>query len=429
MSLVLSLYRAASAALSPFAGIALDRRAAAGKEDPARTGERLGEARLARPEGPLLWMHGASVGEARLLLLILSGLRERGYEGAALLTTQTLTGARTVAAAAEDDPRLIHQMAPIDTAKATQLFVAHWRPDAFVLAEGELWPNLIRAAGEADIPRLFVNARMTAKSLKGWRRLPAAFDTLLAGFDFIGAADARTANGLEDLLGRGVDTLGNLKLTAPQKSLPETQARDAKSLKAGAFRGRPVLLAASTHDSEEALILSVFRVLRLSHPDLALILAPRHPERSDAILQLLSGFDVARRSRAEPPTPATDILFADTLGEMGLWIALSDAVYLGGGHARGVGGHDPVEAVRAGRPVVTGPLAFNFEDLLQALEKTGAVGIAAGHDALLLALEAALARGPSTADAASLAVLDGAKPAMIATLAAIERALKGRPHA
>ncbi len=385
MSVGRTLYLTATGLGAPLVPALLKRRADAGKEAPERLNERVARDLPARPQGPLVWMHGASVGECRLLLGVVAALRRRGVEANVLLTSQTLTSAAIVASAGVAGLR--HQMAPVDTPAGARRFLAHWHPDLAVFAEGEIWPNLLGQLKRSATPALLVNARMTPKSRRGWTRFAGTAREVFSAFDVILAADEATAQTFQALAPGRVSLAGNLKAALPPPPVDD----GALALLRREFIGsRRCLVAASTHEGEEALVLSALERLA---PRPALVLVPRHPERGDALAALLrdTGLTHARHSRGERAGRACDVLLADTLGEMGLWYRLADLVYLGGGHAAGVGGHNPVEPVQLGTPVVSGPDVFNFSGVMAPLCEAGAVRLAPAGE-LVSALRDGLTR-------------------------------------
>ena len=364
MPVGLTLYKLVMFLIAPFAGAIFRRRARAGKEDASRIAERFTRSPLPRPEGRLIWMHAASVGESQILLELARRMIGDGLSNASILfTCQTQTAAQRIEGAIEEmeypeTVRLLHRMAPVDSGGSAKRFLRHWSPQAAIFAEGEIWPNLLLRLRKDGVKTALINARMTEKSIKGWLRWDRTARIVFSCFDLLIAADLQTKTGLEALSGKTVKHPGNLKSALP---IPEADAAAVSKVKAS-IRSGPVLLAASTHPGEEALVLDA---LMHMDPKPFLIIAPRHPERGDDIMGLLSctDFNIARRSDEDELTPETDILLADTMGEMGLWYRLADAVYLGGGHAPGVGGHNPIEALRLSKPILSGPSVFNFRDL------------------------------------------------------------------
>lgn len=367
MTPALHLYRLITRAASPFLGGLLKRRARAGKEDFSRLNERFAKNMPRRATGSLLvWLHGASVGESKLLLELGNRLLAARPDLMLLFTTQTQTSARLLGPILPD--RAIHLMAPLDTPAIAKRFMRHWQPDLCIFGEGEIWPNLILEAEKSGASRALVNGRMTDSSAIGWQRWRGAFQRLVGKFDVVLTADTDTAQRLENLLDKPVQSTGNLKSALPPPAASEVELQRFRE---NFLASRHCLLAASTHQGEEAIFLDALK----EDSDSALIIAPRHPERGWEVEALLKerGLTYARRSRGEVPTPRTRVLLADTMGEMGLWYRLADAVFLGGGHAPGVGGHNPLEPVRLGRPVVTGPDVFNFATMMDDMEARGLI--------------------------------------------------------
>ena len=383
MTLGLFLYRLLTTLMTPFLGVFFRRRVKVGKEADGRFNERIAKRLQPRPDGRLVWLHAASVGESQLLLELVRRLAPKVTQRTTFLfTCQTQTAANLVANAITDDPSLkklsaIQQMAVFDSPGGARRFLDHWQPSLAIFAEGEIWPNLLLGLKTRNIQSALINARMTENSLKGWMRWPKTARAVFGSFDHLISADLQTKTGLEELSGLPVLNPGNLKSALPAPSVND----DELSVLRQAIGERRILLAASTHAGEEALALDAFMKLT---PNDFMIIAPRHPERGDEIDGLLSctRFGISRRSKGDPVTEDTQILLADTMGEMGLWYRLADAVYLGGGHAPGVGGHNPLEALRLNKPVITGPSLFNFKDLSERLKPHQGFSIVEDADAL-----------------------------------------------
>ena len=372
----LVLYRLATLGLAPFVPLILAHRARSGKESPERLNERLARQLPERPPGPLVWMHGASVGEAQILLGLAGKLAARDQNLSYLLTCQTMTAAHLIGGRLPTGG--LQQMAPVDTPAAARRFLSHWQPDLAVLAEGEIWPNLLVGAASHGTPLALVNARMTHKSTSSWGRWPATARRLFGSFDLILPADADTASSLEALAGKPVNAASNLKRGLPP---PPVDVQAVEHMRGQFLAGRKCILAASTHPGEEEMFL---QAARAAAPDAALVIALRHPERAAEVAELLSrqGLSFVRRSLNERPTENTQVLLADTIGEMGLWYRMADAVFLGGASVEGIGGHNPIEPLQLGKRLVTGPYGFNFDDLFSELNARGLVEIAASTDAL-----------------------------------------------
>jgi 3-deoxy-D-manno-octulosonic-acid transferase len=361
-SLELIAYRLITTLARPAAGLILRMRARRGKEDLARRGERLGVASTPRPDGALVWVHAASVGEANAALPLVGRLLQAVPGLNILLTTGTVTSARFVA------PRLppgcIHQYVPLDSAPLVRRFLDYWRPALAVFTEQEVWPNLIFETGTRNIPLALVNARMSKVSFTRWQRRARAAHDLFSRFDVVltqnqGLADNFTALGAHPAI-----AVGNLKIDAPP--LPVEPARFAEL--DTALAGRARILAASTHDGEESIIADAHRILARHVPGLLTIIAPRHPERGTAVAEALkaSGFRIAQRSHGELADARTDIYVADTIGELGTLYSIAPISIIGASLVER-GGHNPIEAVRHGSAVLTGPHWANFDDAYTAL--------------------------------------------------------------
>jgi 3-deoxy-D-manno-octulosonic-acid transferase len=355
----LALYRAITSLVEPLAPGLLRRRAARGKEELARLNERLGRPTLPRPAGPLVWLHGVSVGESVSLLPLIDRIRAEKPGLTVLVTSGTVTSAQLLAKRLPAG--VIHQYAPVDGPRTVARFLDHWKPDTALFAESELWPNLLLAARKRGIKLALVSARITRHSADGWAKRPAAAQTLLGAFDLILPQDAASAERLASL-GATVGPELNLKYVAA--SLPCDEA-ELKRLKA-AIGKRPVLLGASTHPGDEAIIAAA------TPPGALLILAIRHPERGPAVAAELDG-DL--RSSGASISQGDSIYIADTLGEMGLWFRLADLVVMGGAFSEGIGGHNPLEPARLNAPAVSGLHAFNFADVYGALAARSAVAV------------------------------------------------------
>ena len=410
MTPALHTYRLVTRLAAPLLGFALQARANNGKEDILRLNERFAKRLPPRRPGQLVWLHGASVGESRVLLELGRRLIAARPGLMLVFTSQTLTSARLMGKEVPDNA--IHAMAPLDTPMAARRFIQHWKPDLCIFAEGEIWPNLILEAGKAGARRALVNARMTDGSADGWARFTGLFRTLIGSFDVILAADPDTGARLERLLGRAVRVPGNLKSA---QSPPDANPVELTRLSTQFIQGRRCFVAASTHAGEEELFLDATDRMT----DSALIIVPRHPDRGDAIADLLKArrLPFARRSKGDVPSPRDRVLLADTMGEMGLWLRLADVVYLGGGHAPDVGGHNPLEAVRLRKPVLTGPDVFNFATMMADLSQRGLVrtvrdsgDLAAGLNDPPAVLEALIAALEADADAPMNATLDALLP-------------------
>ncbi|MBM3952164.1 MAG: 3-deoxy-D-manno-octulosonic acid transferase [Rhodospirillales bacterium] len=371
--MMLALYRMATALLGPFARWHLSRRLARGKEDRQRFGERLGRAGRARPEGRLVWIHAASVGESLSILPLVERIpAATSRPTRVLVTTGTVTSARLMGERL--GPDAFHQYAPVDLPDAARAFLDHWRPDAALWVESEFWPNLLSEVFARDIPSALIQGRVSDRSFAGWQWAPGMIRALLQGFSLSLGQTAEDARRLNQLGARAARCVGNLKFAAPP--LP-ADASELARLRA-AIGDRPVWFAASTHPGEEAIVAKVHLALRGRHPGLLTVIAPRHPERGEGVARELGALGVrcARRSAGALPEPDVDVYLADTLGELGLFYRLARLAFVGKSLA-GEGGQNPVEAARLGCPILFGPRTSNFAEIAERLRTAGAaVGVA-----------------------------------------------------
>ncbi|MFO0412000.1 MAG: 3-deoxy-D-manno-octulosonic acid transferase [bacterium] len=372
MSPALIVYRLLTRLLEPLAPRLLDARAKQGKEDPVRVDERLGLTTVARPAGDLVWLHGVSVGETLSLLPVVERIRRQRPDLTILVTSGTLTSAQLLAQRLPVG--VIHQFAPVDAPGAVAAFLDHWQPALAVFVESELWPNLILEARRRGVNLVLASARITERTVEGWRRFPGAVRQILSAFDRILPQDETSAARLHSL-GARIDGHVNLKLSG------EAPPHDAAAFTrlSAAIGDRPVVVAASTHDGEE---IAIVRALDKLADRLCLILVPRHPARSADIATALTrdGYRFARRSQGHEPDRDTDLYLADTLGEMGLFLRLADVVVMGGSFSAAlekppVGGHNPLEPARLGKPAVTGPDMSNWATVTDALVEAGGLAI------------------------------------------------------
>ncbi|MEO0695971.1 MAG: 3-deoxy-D-manno-octulosonic acid transferase [Pseudomonadota bacterium] len=366
----LRAYRAASRMAGPVARMALRQRLKKGKEDPDRIDERQGTAGATRPEGPLLWIHGASVGESLSVLPLVRRLSELSPALSFLVTTGTVTSARLMA---ERLPaRAIHQFIPLDHPQFVERFLDHWQPDAAVFVESEFWPNLILGARARTDAMALVNGRVSPKSFDSWTKRRGTIRYLLDSFDVIIAQDHQNAERLQTLSGRDVPTYGNLKNSAPALPVDDTELAAMRS----AIGTRPVWLAASSHPGEEEFIFDAHKILRNEFPDLLTLLAPRHPERGDTVREIGrgAGLTCMLRSEGGDLTDDTQVYIADTLGELGLFYRLSSVSFVGGSLVE-KGGHNPLEPARLGCAILHGPYTFNFVETYGEMRQAGGAAL------------------------------------------------------
>ncbi len=342
-------------------------------------GERCGF--VPRQRGPLIWVHAVSVGETRAAQPLLHALLAAWPEHRILLTGMTPTGRATAEALyVTPDSRIVIAYAPYDWPGACRRFFARNRPDFGVLLETELWPNLLAAADRAQVPVALVNARLSARSARGYARLAALSRPTLGR---LGAIAAQSSADAERLLAGGARravVCGNLKFDVSPEPALLALGRDWRA----AIGTRPVWLAASSRDGEEELILAAFAQLRRQASDALLLLVPRHPQRFAAVASLLeNGQWLYRRRSLSLPTAADAVWLGDSMGEMAAYYACADVALIGGSLLP-FGSQNLIEAAACGCPVLVGPHTFNFA---QATADALASGAAQATDSTQLAAD------------------------------------------
>jgi 3-deoxy-D-manno-octulosonic-acid transferase len=416
LPLALRFYRLASKiAAPPVASRLLAWRLKRGKENPERIGERYGVAGAPRPPGPVIWLHGASVGEVLAVMPLIGRLRAMNF--AVLLTSGTVTSAEI--ARQRLPAGAVHQFIPLDAPRFVARFLDHWRPDLALFVESDLWPNLIMASAARGVPLILVNGRVSERSYRRWRRLPRVISALLGRFDLCLTQSNADTERYAELGAPHVNCSGNLKLDVPAPPVDPSALQALKSV----VGSRVVIAAASTHAGEETAMIAAHRRLRAKCPSLLTVIAPRHPERGTGIIESArtAGLSAAQRSRGDLPKPDVDVFVADTLGELGLIYRLAPMVFMGGSLVSH-GGQNPIEAIRLGAAVVHGPNVWNFAEIYETLDAAHGAERVADEEGLTACLAGWLAepaKRSAVAEAAAVTVgkLSGA---LERTLVALE---------
>ena len=386
MTIFLPLYRIMSTVGAPAINWYLKRRLACGKEDRLRFNERRGIGHIPRPTSPLIWIHGASVGESLTILPLIDRLLETSPGLHILVTTGTVTSANLLDECLPQGA--IHQYVPIDHQTYVRRFLDYWRPELALWTESEFWPNLVTITCDRGIPMILVNGRLSPESFLGWQKVRGLMARMLQCFTLCLAQAESDADRLRALGAPRVEVLGNLKYATP--ALPADMGNlDFLRDHIGA---RPCWLAASTHPGEETLIGGVHRKLKTKYPSLITIIVPRHPDRGEVIAEALStyGLTVMCRSRGDAILSKTDIYLADTLGELGLFFRLSPISFMGKSLVD-LGGQNPLEPARLGSAVLFGPHMWNFADISRRLLDADAAEEVGDADALTAAVDRLLA--------------------------------------
>ena len=360
--LTLNAYRKLTQIAGPAAPLIVSYRVRKGKEDPVRADERYGQTSLDRPAGKLIWFHAASVGETNAVLPVIKMLKAAHPEMTMLLTTGTVTSAKLAGLRAAE--YAIHQYVPLDAPQYVRRFLTHWRPDLALLTESEIWPNLIFETAEFGVPIVLLNGRMSRRSFRRWRSRPGIARPLFSRIEVVLAQNELLAQRFIQLGARRAVAVGNLKIDAPPPPYDNGELEQLRQC----LKGRRIFVAASTHPGEDEVVAEAHQKLRADFGDLLTIIVPRHPERGCDIETALrdQALQVCRRSLGETPHADSDIYIADTIGELGLFYALAPLSFIGGSVVP-KGGQNPIEAVKLGSGVVTGPHWHNFKETYREL--------------------------------------------------------------
>jgi len=381
-TLALQGYLLLARALAPVWHWGLQRRLLRGKETERSIAHKLMTAPAPRAAGPLIWGHAVGVGESLALAGLFARLAERLPQHQFLITTTARTSGDALHRLGLP-PRCQHQFGPVDTPAVAAAFLDHWQPSLAIWCEMDLWPALIDAAQDRAIPTVLVNARLTEKSLAKRRWGRAIYAPLFQRFAWLAAQNASTTEALVSLGAprKRIAVTGSIKALSPA---PNCDAQQLAALQA-AIGTRLVWLLASSHPGEEALALQAHALLRATHPDALLLIAPRAPARGAEVMALASGAGgAAQRSAQQAITPDTPVYVADTIGEMGLWYRLARVAMVGGSWAH-VGGHNPHEPISLGCAVLHGPNVWNFSESYAELTLTAAGRCVAVTDATAIA--------------------------------------------
>ncbi len=340
-----------------------------------------------------------------------------------LFTTTTVTSAAI--AKARLPKGAIHQFGPLDVPAYVNRFLDHWRPNIVMFVESELWPNVIVRLEEAVVPLVLVNGRMSDRSFQRWQRIRPIAKSILSRIGLVLARSEEDGRRFRTLGADKVEVVGDLKFDSPLPAADEVELGRLRD----AVAGRPVWVAASTHEGEEEAAAAAHTMLQTRAPNVLTIIAPRHPERGDAVREVLTarGLSVAQRSRGEMPNAETDVYLTDTLGEMGLIFRLAPVAFLGGSIVPH-GGHNPIEAVRLGAAAVHGPHVHNFAELYAVVDRAAPTGPATDASSLAEIVGALLAEPDraSKLSAAAAAALSPLSGALDATMLALRPYLSGK---
>jgi 3-deoxy-D-manno-octulosonic-acid transferase len=319
------------------------------------------------PQPVAVWVHAVSVGETLAALPLIRALVQRHGPRRVWVTSGTPTGSARVIASLGDS--VLHSYAPYDVPHVVQRFIRTVRPAQVLIVETEIWPSLFQALRAHDIPLMIVNARISDRSLKGYRRLRRFTREVLAQVHTVAAQSAPDAARFSELGAPRVMIAGNLKFDARPDEHLIARGRELRQ-QLGA--GRPVWVAASTHPGEDEAVLRAHRALLRTHPETLLILVPRHPERFEAVAAEIAGggFRLQRRSTSGAVPGDCEVYLGDSMGEMWCYLAAADVAFIGGSLVP-IGGHNVLEPAVLGLPVLFGPHMQNFKAAADALLAAG----------------------------------------------------------
>lgn len=338
-----------------------------------RWGERFGFVKESFTGQKIIWLHSVSVGETLAAVPLVKAIQTRYPQHRLLVTTMTPTGSERVKAAFGDS--VSHNYAPYDLPDALARFLGRVRPELLIIMETELWPNTIAACHKRGVPVVLANARLSEKSARGYRQLHWITSLMLQQLQCVAAQHRDDARRFQEL-GLNSDRItitGNIKFDLALGEELKLQSQQLAEQWRG-DRQRPILLAASTHQGEDEMILNAFGVLKKDLPELLLVLVPRHPERFNEVagLCISQGFTVARRSDIHAEVSQMDILLGDTMGELMMFFGACDVAFVGGSLVP-TGGHNVIEPAAWGKPIVTGPHLFNFAEASRLLQDNQAM--------------------------------------------------------
>ncbi len=346
----------------------INKRLQNGKEDKNRHNERLGQPKHPRPEGKLIWFHGASVGESLSMLPLIDKLLKENPDYNIMVTTGTVTSAELMAKRLPE--RAFHQYIPIDNPQFVQSFIKYWHPDIALWFESEFWPAMLGEIKKNNIPLILVNGRISDKTFDRWRLFKFVSKELLSCFKLCLGQSDEDARRLIIIGAKRAKCLGNIKYAGFNPPVDENKKTEILAQ----IGARTVWGVVSTHYDEEAQIGKKISEIEQQFPDLLTILAPRHPQRGSEIQQQLNalGLKTALRTKQEKITPETDVYIADTIGEVGIWFDIVPVVFIGGSLVPH-GGQNFIEPCRFKDAVIVGPFMHNFTDAMNRAKKADAI--------------------------------------------------------
>ncbi len=350
-----------------------------------RWNERFGYIKRLPPDQKSIWVHAVSVGEAVAAVPLIRELKKRYPKLTIVVTNTTPTGSAQIKASFNNE--ILHFFTPFDVSSAINRFIRRTNPELCVIMETEMWPNLLRCLRRKKIPVMLANARLSERSKRNYKFISNITRNMLSTYNVVSAQGLLDGERFIEL---GLDPKklmlsGNIKFDI---TLPADIEIQAKTLREQwGTTHRPTLIAASTHEGEEAILLEAFTLIRKKIPNALLIIVPRHPPRFERVAKLCanSGFNMVSRSKNEMPSAETDIILGDTMGELCLIYATTDVAFVGGSLVP-TGGHNLIEPASLALPVLTGPYLHNFTEISKILKSAGAAQIVNDAKSLSIAV-------------------------------------------
>ena len=353
------IYKIFSYLIYPFVPIYLNSRISSNKELKDRINERYGISTIKRKKGKLVWLHAASIGESLSILPVIKELEKNNKIKQILVTTGTTTSAKIM------DNKLkgkaFHQFIPIDIPILVERFLDHWKPSLSIFVESEIWPNFIFSLKKRNTKIMILNGRMTVKSYNNWSIFKKTALKLFANFDLCCTQSNDSTFFYKNLGIKKTIYTGNLKFASESPAVDNKELNKLKKM----FKGRKILLAASTHEGEEEIIANITLSLKKKYKNFVSIIVPRHPNRSE-FFSNKQKLKIAYRSKDQDISPNTSIYIADTIGELNLFYELANFIFVGGSLVNH-GGQNPIEAAFLGKPIIHGPNIMNFADVYEIL--------------------------------------------------------------
>ena len=354
---MLNLYKIVGFLIIPLIMINLRIRVINGKEDKNRFRERYGITKLRRPKGKIIWIHAASVGEFKSASVIINNLSDNFK---ILVTTTTLSAA--IYAKQKFGKKIIHQYAPLDIKIWIERFINNWKPDLSIWIESDLWPVTLKTLKEKSIKSILLNLRISPKSFEKWLLFKNLYTDMLSGFNEIFVQSLQDQKRIKKLTNLKIKYIGNLKLSESEKNT-NSNTKIKKYLKKN-----KIIFLASTHKNEEKQFFNIINYISKNLNNYKIIIAPRHPERSEEIISDLKNNKIDCSLINKSKNFKEKLFIINTFGQMQFYFSISDIVFLGGSLVK-MGGHNPIEPARNNCAIITGPNIFNWHDIYKDMEK------------------------------------------------------------